>query len=120
MLGIYELNRVELLQDVFVWAYKRSCARYSAVRQSLGDPDPFRLQHRELITKAVATVVLTKMSKPQAVSYIRRFAQEQIEAPDRERFIEVVETQLLSLHEGNIARYRLRPSEFQAWREVWR
>lgn len=120
MLGIYEINRVDLLRDVFVWAYKRSCARYSAVRQSLGDPDPFRLQHRQLITQTVATVVREKLSKPQAISHIHRFAQEQIEAPDRERFIEVVETQLLSLHEGNIARYRLRPSEFHAWREVWK
>ena len=120
MLGIYEINRVELLRDVFVWAYKRSCARYSAVRQSLGDPDPFRLQHRQHITQVVATVVREKLSKPQAISHIHRFAQEQIEAPDRERFIEVVENQLLSLHEGTIARYRLRPSEFQAWREVWK
>ena len=82
--------------------------------------DPFRLQHRQHITQVVATVVLEKLSKPQAISHIHRFAQEQIEAaPDRERFIEVVENQLLSLHEGNIARYRLRPSEFHAWRELW-
>ncbi len=120
MLGIYEVNRVELLRDVFVWAYKRSCARYSAVRQSLGDPDPFRLQHRQQITQEVAAVVREKLSKPQAISHIHRFAHEQIEAVDRDRFIEVVETQLLSLHEGNIARYRLRPSEFQAWREHWK
>ena len=33
---------------------------------------------------------------------------------DRQRFIEVVETELLGLHEGNIARSRLRPAEFQA------
>ncbi len=24
-LGVYELNRIELLRDVFVWAYERSC-----------------------------------------------------------------------------------------------
>ena len=28
MLGVYELNRIELLLDVFAWAYERSCARY--------------------------------------------------------------------------------------------
>lgn len=120
MLGIYEVNRVELLRDVFIWAYKRSCARYSAVRQSLGDPDPFRLQHKQHITQVVATVVREKLSKAQAISHIHRFAQEQIEATHRERFIEVVENQLLSLHEGNIARYRLRPHEFHAWRERWK
>lgn len=120
LLGIYELNRIALLRDVFVWAYKRSCARYSAVRQSLGEPDPFRLQHRQHITQVVTSVVGEKLSKQQAINHIHRFAQEQIEAPARERFIEVVENQLLSLHEGNIARYRLRPSEFHAWREGWR
>jgi Fic family protein len=27
-LGVYELNQIELLRDVFVWAYERSCQRY--------------------------------------------------------------------------------------------
>lgn len=120
MLGIYELNRIELLRDVFVWAYKRSCARYSAVRQSLGEPDPFRFQHRQKITQAVTEVVQKEMSKVQAVGFIQHFAQAQVEAQDRARFIEVVETQLLSLHEGSIARYRLRPSEFHAWQIHWK
>jgi hypothetical protein len=31
-----------------------------------------------------------------------------------------VETEIMSLHEGNIARYRLRPAEYRAWRENWR
>jgi Fic family protein len=31
-LGVYELNRTELLKDVFIWAYERSAARYAAVR----------------------------------------------------------------------------------------
>lgn len=39
---------------------------------------------------------------------------------DRKRFIEAVETEIMSLHEGNIARYRLRTSEYGAWREAWR
>lgn len=46
ILGVYELNRIELLRDVFAWAYERSCARYAAVRRSLGEPDPFRLRYR--------------------------------------------------------------------------
>jgi hypothetical protein len=119
MLGVYELNRIELLRDVFVWAYQRSCARYSAVRQSLGEPDPFRLQYREPITQLVAQVVRKQLSKPKAVDTIQSYASQHIQAPDRQRFIEVVENQLLSLHEGNIARYRLRASEFVSWRKTW-
>ncbi len=119
MLGVYELNRIELLRDVFVWAYKRSCGRYSAARQSLGEPDPFRLRHRRDIALLVANTVHEKLNKQRAISYIHNYAQAQIEAQDRARFIEVVETELLSLHEGNMARYRIRLSEFHAWREVW-
>jgi len=84
-LGVYELNRVEYLRDVFEWAYRRSCTRYSAIRQSLGEPDPFRLRQN-----------------------------------DQPRFVEVVETEIINLHEGNMARYRLRPSEFDAWKRDWK
>lgn len=43
-LGVYELNQVELLRDVFVWAYERSCQRYLAITQTLVDPDPLKIQ----------------------------------------------------------------------------
>jgi len=119
MLGIYELNRIELLRDVFIWAYQRSCARYSAVRQSLGDPDPFRIRYRALITQTVADVVRGKMNQQKAIALIRRCADEQMPESDRARFVEVTESQVMALHEGNIARFRLRPSEFQAWVQGW-
>ena len=46
LLGIYELNRIELLRDVFVWTYEQLCNRYQIVRHSMGEPDPFRLRYR--------------------------------------------------------------------------
>ena len=119
VLAIYELNRVELLRDVFVWAYERSSARYSAARQSLGEPDPFRLRYRELIGELVAKVVRTETGRVSATGLARKYASEQVSAADQARFIEVVETELMSLHEGNIARYRLRPAEYDAWRQDW-
>lgn len=120
VLGVYELNRVELLRDVFVWAYERSSARYSAVRQSLGEPDPFRLRYRVLIAEVVAAMVRAGMDRKGAVARVRQCASEQVPPVDQPRFVEVVETEIMSLHEGNIARYRLRPAEFRAWRESWR
>ncbi|MDT8410814.1 MAG: Fic family protein [Wenzhouxiangellaceae bacterium] len=120
VLGVYELNRIELLRDVFVWAYERSSARYSAVRQSLGEPDPFRLRYRTLVIELVATVVRTGLDKKAATALIRQRAAEQVPLGDRARFVEVVETEIMSLHEGNIARYRLRPHEYQSWRQGWR
>jgi Fic family protein len=119
VLGVYELNRIELLKDVFIWAYERSAARYAAVRQSLGDPDPFRLKYRDTLRTLIAEIVRAPMDGKAAASHIASWTRAHIEPPDRERFIETAETELLSLHEGSIARYRLRPSEFAAWQESW-
>jgi hypothetical protein len=38
---------------------------------------------------------------------------------DHARFIEMVETELLSLHEGNFARYRVSPPAFDRWKQAW-
>ena len=120
ILGVYELNRIELLRDVFLWAYKRSAARYAAVRQSLGEPDPFRMRHRSALRAVICTVVRGRMNKSQATSRVREWAREQIEEQERQRFCEAAERELLGLHEGNFARYGIRPSEFTDWQERWR
>ncbi len=36
---------------------ERSAARYAAVRQSLGEPDPFRLRYREQLRELIADLV---------------------------------------------------------------
>jgi hypothetical protein len=119
LLGVYELNRIELLAEVFVWAYERSSLRYSAVRKTLGDPDPFRMRYRALRKETVAIVVREKMDKKSATAYIRKLAKSMVPDTDRMKFIEVVETELMSLHEGNISRYGLRPPEFEKWHQGW-
>ena len=120
LLGVYELNRVEYLRDVFVRAYRRSCARYSTVRQILGEPDQFRLRHRADIANFVQEVVRGSMDKRLATRWIATHAAKLIPQDERSKFIEVVETELGCLHGGNIARYRLRPSEFEVWSHGWK
>jgi hypothetical protein len=120
VLGVYELNQLDLLRDVFNWAYARSAEKYAAVRQSLGEPDPFRFKHSAALKHFVSEVVRGLMDRKAATGSIARWAEENIAAAERERFREMVETDLLSLHEGNFARYQIRPSEFAAWEAVWR
>ena len=119
MLGVYELNGIDLLRDLFIWAYERSAARYAAVRQSLGEPDPFRLRHRDALRTVVADVVRACMDRTAAVGHIAAWTAANIEEADRDAFREIAESELLDLHEGNFARYAIRPGEFAAWREVW-
>ena len=118
MIGVYELNRTELLRDVFMWAYERSSARYAVIRQSLGEPDPFRMQYREEIRALVVEIISNALSPKDGNKRIKEHA---IILPqkDQVKFIETVETELLSLHKGNFARYHVRPAEYMAWRKVW-
>jgi Fic family protein len=118
MIGVYELNRVELLKDVFLWAYERSAARYAALRQSLGEPDTFRLKYREDIKELISNII-SQGCKSKEVSIMIKSRAMKLPTHDQEKFTESVETELLSLHEGNFARYQIRPSEFKSWKSMW-
>ena len=86
------------------------------MRQSLGDPDPFRLKYRSQIGSFVREVVQAGPAAAKLAGWIRKNAATEIPDKDFAKFIETVEVELLSLHEGNIARYRLRPSEYSKWK----
>jgi hypothetical protein len=118
ILSVYELNRIELLRDVFVWAYERSCKLYSAVTQTLGEPNPLRVKYRAEVFEAVTHVVGKGMNKKQAVSYLRKSI-DSMSNRDRQPFMEMIEKELMNLHEGNIARYKIRPSQYQNWKQSW-
>ena len=119
VLGVYELNDTALLRDVFLWAYERSAAQYAAVRQSLGEPDPFRLKYRAEIRGAVAQIIRSQLGRNEATAQIAKLAKDAIAAEDRNTFATVVEDELLGLHEGNFARFQVRPSEFREWQREW-
>lgn len=120
ILGVYELTKIDLLKDVFIWAYERSAARYAAVRQSIGEPDPFRLRYREQLRELIADLVRSCASRRDAVARIASWSQKGIVSKDRDRFVQLAEEDLTSLHEGNFVRYRIRPSEFAAWQRAWK
>lgn len=120
VLGVYELNKVDLLRDVFIWAYERSAARYAAVRQSRGEPDPLRFKHKVALRQIVGEVVRGRMDRKAAAAYVTAWVEENhIPQADREKFRDMAEAELVSLHEGNFARYQIRPSEFESWQESW-
>ncbi len=116
VLGVYELNRIDLLKDVFIWAYERSAASYAAVRHSVGEPDPFRLRHRDALREVVARIVREGMDERAAYGHIASEAEARVGQADREAFRDLAERELLGLHEGNFARHGITPAEFEAWR----
>ena len=116
MLGVYELNQIDLLRDVFVWAYERSCQRYLAITQTMVEPDPLKIKYREALIQAVQTIVKELRQPTPAV--IAQVTRDYAAEPDQLAFRDILETALQQIHEGNIARYRLRRSEYIAWQHA--
>jgi fido (protein-threonine AMPylation protein) len=114
ILGVYELQRIDLARDVFAWAYERSCQRYTVVRDALPQPDPLRLRNRDQLTEVVNAIV--RDDAPIDDARIRGLAAPLVAPEDLEDFIAMAISELSGLHEGNLARYRLRPIEFRRWR----
>lgn len=112
-LGVYEMTRVELLRDLYVWAYERSTQEYLAIKQNLAEPDPLRLAWRDLIKRTIRDIVLHPDLEPLAC--IQRAVSE---VPEREQadVQALVVDELRRLHDGVLARYGLRPSDYAAWK----
>jgi Fic family protein len=115
MLGVYELTRIELLRDLYVWAYERSTQEYLAIKQDLAEPDPIRLGYRDVIKRVVREVIRSVDEDPLAMIHgkVTEFAAE----ADRDNLQAMIIDELRRLHEGSLARYGLRVSEFLLWRE---
>ena len=119
LLGVYELNRIELMRDVFIWTYERSCNRYQVVRHTLGEPDPFRLHYRKALIDCVGEAV-RQVGRGNAIDtgeVLLNLAKDQVPENDSEHFLKIAKEEIAALHEGNYARYRLRPSEFKDWQK---
>jgi fido (protein-threonine AMPylation protein) len=119
ILAVYELNRLELLREVFVHAYEESCVRYGVIRGEMGSPDRVALGYRMELKDLAREVVVKLMTKPQAADFLRRWTTKNVTASDRDHFLELIEERLLSLHAHNLVRIKVRPSEFEAWWPAW-
>lgn len=117
-LAIYEQRRVELLRDVFVWAYERSCDQYHVARQSVTQPDPVRLRYRSELGDAVRATVLA--GEPPRTDKLRTWAiAHGIPESIADTFAERALATLVNLHAASARRYNLRPREFESWRELF-
>ena len=121
LLGVYERNDVSLIRDLYIWAYNRSSQKYTAVQQSLGEPNLLKLRYREPVREIVRSIILEKVAGEQVVQKIRELIEtKNVPDDDLDALFHLIETEIISLHDGNIARYKVRPSEFQTWKALQR
>ena len=116
VLGVIELSRIELLRDIFIWSYERSAGQYIRTRGGLVQPDPIRLKYRKELHEILRFVVCKK--KIPATPTLEEYAKSHIETADQTTFVETAIDDLTLMHEGVIARYQIRPSEFEQWRQA--
>jgi len=116
VLGVYEMNRVELLRDLFMWAYERSTKEYLTAKSRVVEPDVLRLTYRDAIRHIVKAVVQNPEQDPLAL--VATQVALAAPGPDREDVRALVMQELRRLHEGVLARYGLRPAEMERWRSI--
>jgi hypothetical protein len=115
---VYELNRIELIRDVYIWAYERSCDQYKVIREA-HQPDPFKYRYRQQVHDAVASIV--RGLEPSRRDVVATWARANgIPPEDTDRFVDAVLERLVNLHEGTMMRERLSVKEFKAWQEATR
>lgn len=115
ILGVYELNRVDLLRDVFVWAYARSCQQYVAVRSQMTPPDTFRLRYRLALADVIRRVVQGGL--PPSENALRSCLPSGVTPEDAAAFLQLAREEFRHLHAGNAVRFGLGALEFEAWHD---
>jgi hypothetical protein len=77
------------------------------------------VKYRQAIAGQVAEIIRARCTRREAVACLRRWAEDSIIEGDRKSFVAAAEETLAGIHEGNFARYQIRPLEFEAWKTAW-
>jgi len=109
MLGVYERQDVSLAAELFDWTYRRSIAKYRAVLESMGPPDPLRAKYREYLGDAIRQIVVTGSTLPDVLKGLA------VPDDDRQPFTLLLRVELASLEPYNCARYRLSIDKTEEW-----
>lgn len=109
MMGVYELQNIDMAVELFTWTYRRSIKKYGAVIDSMGTPDPFRARYRQQIGDAVRKVIENEETALAAMSALG------IPSADQTEFTKILSKDLRHLDVFNCARYRLSLQKTEEW-----
>lgn len=82
----------------------------------MAEPDPLRLAWRDFIKQTILDVITQPELDP--LAYIQRAVAEHVPGGEQAGVQALLVEELRRLHEGVLARYGLRPSEYTAWKAV--
>lgn len=114
LLYFYETNELLPALELFEWAYKKSCEQYEVVKESLGEIDAYRIQHRAARKEAMGQIIRNNIIDKKLHEFLSDYCGENnIEQP--EKFIAMTITDLMHLHEGAIIGLGVTEAMFKNW-----
>lgn len=115
LIGVYEVNNVSLLREIYVDAYLASAENYRVLRAELESPSKAALVYRDFVREAVRRNVLEwqgfRCSETATMA-----AEAGVPGADRDQVVDYIGNEIRSLHEGNAIRYRLSAGDLAAMR----
>jgi Fic family protein len=112
LIGIYELNNVSLLREVYIDAYMSSAENYRTLRAEVENPEKAALVYRDFVREAVRRSVIDwKAFRPEIIMSMA--VEADIPEEDREEVVNYIGNEFRGLHDGNVIRYRLRPEDLE-------
>ena len=110
LIGIYELNNVALLCEVYVASYLASAEKYRVLKAEVDTPEKAALAYRDAVREAVRYSVLS--AKSFSVDHVRAILQDAgVPEADQAAVLAYAHQQFQGLHEGNLIRYKLKPED---------
>ncbi len=112
LIGVYELNNVALLREVFIDSYLASAQKYRILRAEVDSPEKAAIAYRDLVREAVRYSVL-QVRKFDDEEILELAARHPIPDDERNAVVAYAHQQFKGLHEGNLIRYRLMPQDLE-------
>lgn len=110
LIGVYELNNISLLREIYIDAYVSSAFKYRVFRAEIDRPEKPALVYREFVREAIRRCVLEwKAFIPEKIKKMAVSAC--IPKDDIPQLVSYISLEFQGLHEGNVIRYQLRPED---------
>ena len=112
LIGVYELNDVALLREIYIGGYLASAEKYRILRAEIDTPHRAALAYRDFVREAVRHSVITlKEFRRDEVRGLA--AKHGVPQNEVDEVVAYAEQQFNGLHEGNLVRYRLKAEDLK-------
>ncbi len=116
MIGVYELQDVRPLVDLYVYSYLRTCVAYDSIVKAMGF-DEVRVRYRQQRRIVVGKVILQELVGNDMREFVEKEAAKLTPDVARDEFIEDVLEDLKEMDESRLAGLGVTLEQLKGWRD---